>query len=175
MNALELVKEVAGEALCECAEISTEIINFSEAVVSACKANACGRYGKSWVCPPGVGELPMLRERYERYGKAIVFTTVHSIEDSFDFEGMMEAQEAHSKIDAELLRRLDGGQTLLGSGGCRLCEECTYPDSPCRHPRSAVPSVEACGIDVVALAGAAGIRYHNGANTVTYFSVLFFD
>ena len=32
--------------------------------------------------------------------------------------------------------------------------------------------MEACGIDVVSLSRTAGIRYNNGPDTVTYFSLL---
>jgi predicted metal-binding protein len=62
---------------------------------------------------------------------------------------------------------------LLGAGACMICEKCTYPDSEsCRLPHKAVPSLEACGIDVMRLSRQVGVKYHNGKNTVTYFGVV---
>ena len=60
----------------------------------------------------------------------------------------------------------------LGCEGCTLCKKCTYPNAPCRHPDIATPSVEACGINVVELSRKIGIKYNNGANTVTYFCII---
>ena len=62
----------------------------------------------------------------------------------------------------------------LGNEGCELCASCTYPDAPCRFPDRAGPSVEAWGINVMLLAKQLGVKYNNGPNTVTYFSMILF-
>lgn len=36
----------------------------------------------------------------------------------------------------------------MGSGPCRLCNECNLESEECLHPDEARPSMEACGIDV---------------------------
>ena len=46
---------------------------------------------------------------------------------------------------------------------------------PCRFPEKAFPSLEAYGVFVSKLAQACGMRYINGANTVTYFGVVLYD
>jgi hypothetical protein len=38
-----------------------------------------------------------------------------------------------------------------------------------------MPSLEAYGVNVSALASAAGMKYINGQNTVTYFGAVLFD
>lgn len=155
--------------------IKVSEINFTREVVAACKTNTCGRYGKCWTCPPAVGELDDLIAKYSLYDEAIVYTTRHDLEDSFDIEGMMAGQAAHGQIDSEIIALLDKDtMALLGSGGCNYCDKCSYPDAPCRHSDIAIPSVEAVGIDVVNLASKCNINYHNGVNTVTYFSVIFY-
>ncbi len=162
----------------EIKEISSAEIPFSESVAEACRANRCGRYGKSWTCPPGVGELFELEKKIKSYKTAVVFSRKHILEDSFDFEGMMEGQKKAKSLLQDILAALrkDGVPYMaLGCEGCGLCAKCAYPDAPCRHPDLAVPSVEACGISVVDLARSIGIRYHNGQNTVTYFCVVLFD
>ena len=45
-------------------------------------------------------------------------------------------------------------------------------DAPCRYPESMFHSLEGYGFDVHLLAEAAGIKYNNGPNTVTYFGAV---
>lgn len=161
----------------ESAWIDPASVPFTEEVRKMCEANRCGMYGKCWTCPPGVGHWEDLRDRYRAYKEAYVFTTCHALEDSFDFEGMQEAAAAHKRLDAliaEELRPFTGQFVHLGVGACTICKTCTYPDAPCRFPDKARQSMEACGIDVVNLSRQCGIKYINGADTVTYFSMLLF-
>lgn len=161
----------------EIKEIAASELTFSEDVVAMCKANRCGRYGKSWTCPPGVGELSELEKKIKSYNKAVVFTCKYDLEDSFDFEGMMEGQKKAKSVlysIMEELKRDSVDYLALGCEGCDLCEKCTYPDAPCRFPEKAIVSVEACGINVVKLAKDIGVRYNNGPDTVTYFCVVLF-
>ena len=162
----------------EYAWISPNKITFSAAVREACESNFCGRYGKCWTCPPGAGDWEELRDHYKKYSHAFVYTTCHSIEDSFDLEGMTKAGKAHAALDDAMLDYISGSMDepheLAGAGSCTLCgDSCTYPKSPCRYPQRARRSMEACGMDVAALAKDCGINYINGENTVAYFSVLF--
>lgn len=151
-------------------------IPFSQAVVDMCKSNRCGKYGTCWTCPPGVGTLAELERRIKSYKTACVFTCKYDLEDSFDFEGMVEGQKSAKRVLQNIIEQLqaDGKKFMaLGCEGCGLCEKCTYPDATCRFPEKAVPSVEACGINVVELAKKSGINYNNGVNTVTYFCIIF--
>jgi predicted metal-binding protein len=155
--------------------IETNEIPFSQAVIDMCKANRCGKYGTCWTCPPGVGNLDELESKIKSYKTACVFTCKYDLEDSFDFEGMIEGQKSAKRVLQNIIEQLqaDGEKFMaLGCEGCGLCEKCTYPDAPCRFPEKAVPSVEACGINVVELAKKSGINYNNGADTVTYFCVI---
>ncbi|MBQ1962037.1 MAG: DUF2284 domain-containing protein [Clostridia bacterium] len=156
---------------------STELIPFSQSVVDACRANLCGKYGTCWTCPPGVGEMSVLEKRIKSYENAAVFTCKYSLEDSFDFEGMVEGQKQTRNIFREILSSLSAaGESFyaLGCEGCDICEKCTYPDAPCRFPEKAIPSIEACGISVVELSKLIGVNYNNGPCTVTYFCMILF-
>lgn len=154
------------------AEIAPENIVFSQDVVNACKANYCGNYNKCWTCPPNVGSLEELKQKYQSYRYAFVFTTKHVIEDSFDLDGMLAARSKHDAVENVIREVLPQGCEVLGSEGCLICEKCAFP-APCRFPERARRAVEACGIDVVALSRTAQINYYNGENTVTYFSLIF--
>lgn len=145
-----------------------------------CKANACGNYGKNWTCPPLIGEIDDLMNEIPTYKWALVYQTVSELEDSYDFEGMIEAGNLHNQL---VLKMRDIATDIipsahilhLGAGGCRVCPVCAKrSDEPCRHPDLSVSSLEAYGINVSRLAEAAGMKYINGQNTVTYFGAVLF-
>ncbi len=174
----EVEKYFSQSEIWQLKEISSAEIPFSESVVEACRANRCGMYGKTWTCPPGVGELSELERKIKSYRRAVVYSCKFELEDSFDYEGMMAGGKSVSILLRKILTELraDGVPHMaLGCEGCGLCEKCTYPDAPCRHPELAIPSVEACGINVVELSRNIDIKYNNGPNTVTYFCIVLFD
>ena len=145
-----------------------------------CLANACGMVGKCWMCPPDVGEIEELMAEVRRYDHALVYQRIGQLEDSFDVEGMADAKTAHRAISFAL-RPLFGELGIthalhLGAGGCGVCRPCAkVKGHPCAHPDLAMSSLEAYGIHVAHMAQSAGMKYINGANTVTYFGVVLFS
>ena len=145
-----------------------------------CASNVCGNYGRNWMCPPDAGDIHDLMAALRSYSYALVYQTVSELEDSYDFEGMMDAGVAHNRLMVELRRGIDAlalPRVLhLGAGGCRMCEVCAKrTGEPCRHPDLAVASLETYGVNVSRLAPAAGMKYINGKDTVTYFGAVLFD
>lgn len=145
-----------------------------------CASNACGNYGRNWMCPPDAGDIEVLMADLRTYSYALVYQTVSELEDSYDFEGMMDAGVRHNRLMVALRQRLSEESLSralhLGAGGCRLCEICAKrTGEPCRHPDLAVASLETYGVNVSRLAPAAGMKYINGQNTVTYFGAVLFD
>ena len=157
--------------------VAVEDISFEPEFRKLCESNACGMYGRSWMCPPLIGAVDDLIAQAKTYRTAIVYQTVDELEDSYDFEGMMAAGERINKLSQTLRRRLrELGTTglFLGAGGCRICKRCARLDrQPCRFPEEAMSSLEAYGIDVSRLARSAGMKYINGVDTVTYFGAVF--
>ena len=145
-----------------------------------CATNACGMYGKCYMCPPDVGNIDELMAQVGNYDYALVYQTVTELEDSFDFEGMIEAQKKSYPL-AQSLRKIFADLNVtkvlhLGAGGCGVCETCAKrTGEPCRFPEKAMPSLEAYGINVSELAKAAGMKYINGQDTVTYFGAVLFS
>ncbi|MBQ7909686.1 MAG: DUF2284 domain-containing protein [Clostridia bacterium] len=160
--------------------IPVEDIETDASFRDLCAANVCGNYGRNWMCPPDAGDIHDLMAALRTYSCALVYQTVSELEDSYDFEGMMDAGIAHNRLMVELRRGID---TLalprvlhLGAGGCRMCEVCAKrTGEPCRHPDLAVASLETYGVNVSKLAPAAGMKYINGKDTVTYFGAVLFD
>ena len=170
-----LIKEIS-KKVHQMSVISTQDIPFRQYVVEACAMNTCGKYGKTWTCPPGVGDLETLKVKCLSFPQALVFTTYYNLEDSFDIEGMEEGRVKHEKITDEVIELFgDIKIRALSAEGCSLCKECTYPNEPCRFPNKARASVESNGISVVELAKQCGINYKNGSNTVTYFSLIMYS
>ena len=175
MCVAEISERFKGEFF-QYATAETSVLKFQKEVADACKMNYCGMYGKTWTCPPAIPDYREMEKQLKKYRNFFVFTTKHDIEDSFDFEGMAQAKIEHEKVQTRVREALKGTEhRVLGAGGCNICKQCTYPGSPCRFPEKTVSSIEACGVNVVELARDVGINYVNGENTVTYFSVIFYN
>ena len=158
--------------------VEVEQISLDAAFRVMCESNACGNYGRNYTCPPDAGDIYDLMNEIINYNYALVYQTVGTLEDSYDFEGMMEAGDLHNRLAQKLWDFTDeiGLREVLhlGAGGCRLCEICGKREGiPCRNPKRAMRSLEAYGVNVSLLASLANMKYINGQNTVTYFGAVF--
>ncbi len=159
-----------------------EIIAKDKIVLSpyfreVCASNQCGLYGKNWMCPPCIGEINELIEKVRSFSKGVLYQTVYEIEDSYDFEGMMEAGKKHEELTIEIQKAVKSYMNdeflHLSGGGCKICDECAiHSNEPCRHPDLALPPMEGHGIDVYNTCKDTSLKYINGENTVTYFGLL---
>jgi predicted metal-binding protein len=171
--------------------IDPSMLLFEDEIRVMCAQNTCGRYGRTWNCPPVCGTVAELAAVCRSYGRGILFNKVSPLKDPLDWDGMM-AGAKHlagllSHID-EKLRALDlpelsgtsdllgtAGYRLFGGGACYACEDCSYPRLSCRHPDKLFTPIEACGINVMQLAHSTGLHYNNGENTVTFFGMLLYN
>lgn len=175
----ELTERVLAEGAYRAAVIPVSKIKLDPVFRGMCESNVCGNYGKCWMCPPDVGNIDLLIGEIKKFDYALVYQTVCDLEDSYDFEGMMEAGEKHNRLTQRIVDMITPESVFrvlhLGAGGCRLCPVCAKKENrPCRHPDIALSSLEAYGINVSELAEACGMKYINGQNTVTYFGAAFF-
>ena len=174
-----LCRQVCGLGAYKAAVIGVDQVVFDPGFRTLCEQNSCGNYGQCWMCPPDAGDIHQLIEQARSYEKILVYQLVGQLEDSYDFEGMMEAARRHGELSLALSKLFAGlpfpRKLQLGAGGCHVCETCAKrTGEPCRHPDLALPSLETYGVDVSALAAASGMKYINGQNTVTYFGAVFF-
>jgi len=152
------------------------LLTFTDDVRHMCEQNTCGRYNRAWNCPPLCGTVAELEAACKRFSRGILVNCVKHIEDSFDWQGMQDGGRDLSELlvgvkgFAEELGLVD--YRIFGGGGCHGCEECSYPDVPCRFPDLLFTPIEACGINVMLLAKDAGFKYINGQNTVTFFGMI---
>ena len=140
-------------------------------VRAACELNRCGRYGKSWSCPPGCGSLQECEDRLRKYSSGLMVQTVRKLEDEFDSDGMLETARRHERNFRTLSERLwaDYPEMLpMGTGSCSYCDCCTYPDAPCRNPHGAAIPMEAYGMMVHEICRSNAMEYYHGKGTITF-------
>ena len=159
--------------------IPQEKIVLSAEFRKICEGNGCGRFKSNWMCSPTIGDIETLMAKVRSYKWGLWYQLIGDIEDSYDFEGMMQAGQNHNRIAKSLRTVFEkagiSNPLHLGAGGCRVCGVCAKrTGEPCRHPDLAMSSLEAYGINVSRLAPAADMKYINGNNTVTYFGAVFF-
>lgn len=154
-------------------------IPFDSEVRRLCEQNMCGNYGKSWTCPPAIDTIEKLQSQLSCFDRCLIFYKVYSLEDSFDWQGMMTGVKDFQSRIFKFKKDLQNQDTeldffFLGAGSCQLCDTCTYSQQkPCRNPEDALFSVESFGIDAMKMMMENGLNYNNGPNTVTYIGVLF--
>jgi len=176
----DLVKDALESRATRAAIVDTAGLHFHEQFRKACERNACGQYNTNWMGPPAIGPIEQLTGKVRKYKKGLLFQTVHQVSGSFDLEGMVEGKKIHEQVFRDILQKIKNKYDFedllpLDVGCCQLCPKCAYlDDEPCRHPDKAVSSLEAYGIDVVALEKSVGIPYHNGKNTVSYVGLVLF-
>ena len=78
--------------------ISTSEIQFSEDFRTYCQQNTCGKYGTNWMCPPAIESFEQAKARVLGWAEGVVFQTVHSLENSFDYDGMKKGELSHFRI-----------------------------------------------------------------------------
>jgi predicted metal-binding protein len=178
---MDIVKLCLDMGAYKAEEIPVQKLVFSPELRMLCEKNACGRFARNYTCPPSVGEVDDLIQKLRSFSKAIIWQNIYKLEDSFDYEGMMEGQRKHSTMTLEIARSVYAelgreNALVLGAGGCTLCDRCAIQtNESCRYPDDALSSLEAYGINVTKIGEVSDLKYINGINTVTYFSGVFLN
>ncbi len=173
----QAVAEECGFDISEKLDVST--LDYRQDVRDMCSPSLCPQgYGHSWSCPPVAPALEDLQSRTEGLTQGIIVQTIGQLEDSYDFETIMETTHKHGKAFALLAKKIaeetDGESLPLGAGACPLCSPCTYPDADCRYPERMITSMEASGLLVNDVCTKNGLLYNNGENTITFTSCCLF-
>lgn len=176
MNQEKIEEGLTQFPICEYAFINIEDIEFLDRVRYICETE-CPQYGKSWSCPPAVGMVEECKERCSQYTGGFIFTTIAEVNDIANMEETLATRMDHEEITRQV-RDLFAEQTdaiqVLSTESCAICKKCAYPDAPCRHPEKMFPCIESYGILVTDLAEKYGISFMNGANVVTWFSLILY-
>lgn len=127
--------------------IETGSITTAPWTIYKCKYG-CDFYGKSHCCPPNCPTWKETQEIIDCYTYGILFRC-HDI-----------SIVTPLAIDVARELFLDDYYKAIafGSGPCTICKKCN-PEH-CNFPKKAIPSMEACGIDVFATARNNGVEMH---------------
>jgi predicted metal-binding protein len=158
-------------------ELLVDTIKLRIEARQGCEVNKCGHYGKSWSCPPGCGTLEDCDARLRKYKRGLLLQSTGEMEDSFDYDTMMDASRVHGERFDALRDRLHEkypGVFLIG-GVCHQCETCTFPGRPCRFPAKTSYSMEGLGMIVSEVCKDNNIPYYYGPNTITYIGAVLLD
>ena len=155
---------------------ATDELVFADRVRWIC-AHECPMYNTNWACPPAVGTVEECRGRVMAFPEGLMIATITEVSDIANIEETLATRADHERITREVLGivKQKAGETLtLSTEACAHCEQCTYPDAPCRFPDKAFPCVESYGILVTDLAEKHGIDFLAGSNLVTWFSLILY-
>ncbi len=156
------------------ADIST--LEFLPEIRGMCEDNRCGKYGKSWACPPACGTLNEIKQHVLSYDYGMILQATEQMEDDFDWDAIqLASRRCRDSLNtlARQLRGTDKKVLAMGMDGCDKCESCTYPDAPCRFPDELSPSMEACGLFVSRECEKSGMQYKYGNQTMTINAMIF--
>lgn len=156
---------------------SPEELEFSQRIRYICRTE-CPMYGKTWACPPGVGEVEECEKRCRTYQNCLLIGTVSETDDISDIEKTLATRPPHEEITdtvADLLREQGAEPYILSTEACALCETCAYLEGkPCRHPEKMHPCVESHGINIIPTLEKNGLPFQYGEDVVTWYSLLFY-
>ena len=171
MTAAEKVIELAKETGFDTAvRMDPKTIVLRDEVREMCAEGKCKAYGKNWTCPPACGDLDHCRSVVATYSDGVIIQTIGHLEDSMDYETMMDTAQVHKEHFmklAEQVMELYPQAICLGAGGCTVCEKCAYPE-PCRFPKKAFSSMEGYGMVVSEVCQANDVPYYYGENTIAF-------
>ncbi len=166
-----LVDEALSFGFSHAAMLDSATLVLRTEVRDMCAANRCHLYGKSWMCPPALGSLEESAKAISGYRRGLIVQTTGELEDDFDYETMRDTGSKQKERIQAFRRVLEArypNLLAMTCGGCELCDSCTYPDAPCRHPEDALSSMEAFGLVVSDVCRDNGIAYYYGPKTITY-------
>jgi predicted metal-binding protein len=109
----------------------------------------CGGYNKRLTCPPFTPTPEETARAIACYRRAIL---LHS-DDNHVINKIVP------RLEREIFLKGYFKALGLGSGPCRICDRCDTA-SRCKHPYTARPSMEACGIDVFTTVRDNGFGIH---------------
>lgn len=177
MNRELLESQIAEYPVCEYAFIDPADIVFLPQVRYICETE-CPRYGHSWSCPPAVGTVEECKERCSCYNGGFLFTTIAEVTDIANMDETLATRMEHEKITRhirDLFREQCVLVQALSTESCAICETCAYPGESCRFPDKMLPCIESYGILVTEIAEKYGLCFMNGANVVTWFSLILYQ
>lgn len=142
-----------------------------------CAQNLCGAYGRTWGCPPGVGNEKECLDTVRKYSHAAVITKKYADVDFKDAEHLHELQKEHQDVCRKFsnaLRKEGYDAMVLADGSCEYCGVCSYPE-PCKFPDQIIASVSSYGILMDEYMTSEGIEFAFDGKGMTLYGVVLYN
>ena len=157
--------------------IDPKNLEFSDRIRWICE-NECPMYGKTWACPPGVGQVSHCKSKCLSYENCLMIASITEVADISDLEETLATRPEHENLTnqvRDIMVELGTIPYVLSTEACAICDRCAILDGqPCRHPRKMHPCVESHGINVIPVLEENGLEFQFGGNVVTWISLLFY-
>lgn len=159
-------------------EIDPNRLEFSQRIRHICRTE-CPMFGKTWACPPAVGEVEACQEKCGAYSNCLLIGTITEVSDIANIEEALATRAPHEEITNTVVgffREQGVEPYVLSTEACAACERCAYLDGlPCRYPGRMHPCIESHGINVIPVLEDCGLEFQYGENIVTWYSLLFYN
>jgi len=152
-------------------------LELQQEIRDMCNAKQCRNYDTSWSCPPACASIEEMRKNVQKYKTGIIVQTVGDLEDSLDWDGIMETGARHKENFGRMRETLNKNQKnmlAMGAGECKICKTCSYPDKPCRYPDRMEISMEAYGLFVSKVCTDNNLGYNYGPDKIAFTSCFLF-
>ena len=158
--------------------IDPQQLEFSPRIRYICQAE-CPMYGKTWACPPAVGEVAECKGRCLGYNSCLMVGTITETDDIANIEQTLLTRPEHEALTnqiRELFRQQGVEPYILSTEACAVCDRCAYLDGqPCRYPDRMHPCLESHGINIIPTLEENSLDFQYGGNIITWYSLLFFN
>ncbi len=157
--------------------LNPEQLEFSSRIRYICQAE-CPMYGKTWACPPAVGEVDECKARCLSYNGCLLIGTITETEDIATLEVALQTRPEHEALTnqvRQMFRQQGIEPYILSTEACSVCQRCAYLDGqPCREPERMHPCLESHGINLIPTLESMGLDFQYGGNIITWYSLIFF-
>lgn len=174
VDAVKLANELGFDVV---TPVASDMITCSRELRAMCSPRYCPTYGNCWSCPPGAGTFEECEARIASTAQGVIVQTVREGLDYWEIEEVDELRTLHnSRLDqlADAIREQRGDAFEFTTGGCNLCESCTYPDAPCSKPDIQRLALSAHGIGVAAMCSQAGAEYEFVQDTTRFVGLVLY-
>ena len=158
--------------------IDPKTLDFSDRIRYICKTE-CPMYGKTWACPPAVGEVDECKAKCLQYNSCLMVGTITEMVGEPSMAQSLATRPEHEKLTnqiRDLFREQGVEPYILSTEACSVCERCAYLDGlPCRLPGRMHPCLESHGINIVPTLEENGLDFIFGLDVITWYSLLFFN
>ena len=163
----------------EAASISADMVVTSAELRAGCNPTSCRKYGSCWTCPPGAGTFEEIQLNITSKSAGILVQTIRDDVDFYeDWEILAEIRTLHNdhldQLAAEMREQFEG-VLEVSTGGCDVCEACSYPDAPCKKPVEQRLSLSAHGVSVGTTCKKAGLDYSFQNGRIRYVGMILHD